>query len=429
MKNNFDKYYQAVQYLESIQNLPQADYFVKKTGRSIFLKRLNYFLNLIGNPHQGLKYIHIGGTSGKGSVANMIQSILVETGYKTGLYTSPYPTTSIEKIKVNNQLIDPAEFTRIVDDLKPAIDKTYQKSPLGRPSYFEIFTTIAFIYFKKQKCDYVILEVGLGGRHDATNIIPAPKITVINKIDYDHTEILGKTLREIALEKAAIIKPKTIFFTTSQNNKKVLEIFKKACQKNQAEFNLIKPPKIKYQLSLLGQHQQNNAELAAQVCRKLNAHETKIKTGLKKVKLSCRMEIIKRKPMVILDGAHNVSKIKTTVEAIKNLTYQKLYTIIALTNERNGNQIFKELEKISDYLFITKFNSHHRKCYPPLKLVKKLKTNKPTEIFLDPQMALAKALKLASKDDLILVTGSFYLAGELRKHWRPEEKILKEKKI
>ena len=426
---NFEKYFNAVNYLESIQNLPQDDYFVKKTGRSIFLKRLKYFLKQIGNPHQGLKYIHVGGTSGKGSVANMIQSVLVEAGYKTGLYTSPFPTTSIEKIKVNNLLIDPLELAKIVEDIKPAIDKTYTHSPFGRPSYFEIFTTIAFIYFKKQKCDYVVLEVGLGGRHDATNIIPVPEITIINKIDYDHTEILGKTLVEITKEKAAIIKPKTVFFTSSQNHPTVLKIFRKTCQKNQAEFNLVKPAKQTYKLNLLGRHQQENAALATAVCLRLGISENIIKTGLSKVKLSCRTEVIQKNPMVILDGAHNISKLKTTTKVIKNLTYKKLYTIIALTNDRNAAQVFKEIVSLSDYLFLTRFQNTSRKCYPPVKLAEKIKSNKQTEIFLDPKMALQKALKLTGKNDLILITGSFYLAGELRKHWRSEEDILEKRKI
>jgi dihydrofolate synthase/folylpolyglutamate synthase len=429
MPKNFQKYFAAVKYLESIQNLPQDDYFIKKTGRSIFLKRLEYFFNQNGNPHKNLKYIHIGGTSGKGSVANMIQSILTEAGFKTGLYTSPYPTTSIEKIKINNLLIDPEEFVKIVESLKPAIDKTYVQSPYGRPSYFEIFTAIAFVYFKKQKCDYVVLEVGLGGRHDATNIIPTAKITIINKIDYDHTELLGKTLSQIAREKAAIIKPKTTFFTTSQNNNEVLKIFKKTCEKNHAEFNLVDLKNSSYQLNLLGKHQKCNAELAKAAAKKLGVSEEKIKAGLSKTKMSCRTEIIQKNPMVILDGAHNVSKIKTTVETIKNLTYKKLYIIIALTNERNANQIFKEVVSLADYLFITRFQNTAKKCYPPLKMMKKLNLKKPAKVFLDPQMALNQALKIANKEDLILITGSFYLAGELRKHWRSETSILERRKI
>ncbi|MFA5021718.1 MAG: folylpolyglutamate synthase/dihydrofolate synthase family protein [Patescibacteria group bacterium] len=426
MKNNFQNYYQAVEYLESLFNLPQDDYFIKKTGRKIFLQRLKYLLKLLGNPQLGFKYIHIGGTSGKGSVATMIHSVLTEAGYNAGLFTSPFCTTSIEKIKVGNLLISPNDFVKIVERLKPAVDLCYQKSPWGHPSYFEIFTAIAFLYFKQKKCDYVVLEVGLGGRFDATNVIPPPKITVINLIDFDHTDVLGKTLKQIAKEKAAIIKPKTIFFTTKQSNS-VLKILKTTCQKNRAEFNLISDFSQSYKLGLLGKHQQKNAALVVAVCQKLDIKKDKILTGLKKAQLPCRLEIIQRKPLVILDGAHNLSKLKTTADFIKNLTYRKLYLIIALTNERNPKEIFGQIESLADHIFFTRYQARVKKCYPPKLLAKKLKSKKPNEIFLDAKMALAKAKKLAKSNDLILITGSLYLAGELRNNWRSEKKILQQR--
>lgn len=429
MKNNFEKYHQAVEYLESIPILSKTDYFTKKSGRSFFLKRFEYFLKLLDNPHKNLKYIHISGSSGKGSVANMIESILTKAGYNIGLYTSPHCTTTIERIKADGLFINPNKFAGLVKKLKPKINYAAKHSPYGRPSYFEIITAMAFLYFKSKKCDYVVLEVGLGGNFDATNIIPKAEITVINLISHDHVKILGKTLTKIAKEKTAIIKSKTTVFTTSKNKPSVLNILEQACKKNKVKLNIIKPPKINYQLPVLGKHQQYNAELAAKICQKLAIAETRIKAGLRKVKLPCRFEIIQKNPTVILDGAHSVSKMKTTVNTIKNLTYKKLYTIIALTNDRNASEVFEEIVPLTDHLFITRFQSTGRKCYPPLKLAKKLKNKKPTEINLDAQMALDKALMLAGKNDLILVTGSFYLAGFLRKHWRSEKNILKEHKI
>jgi len=424
MAKNFKNYYQTVQYLESFSRLPQADYFVKKSGRKIFLQRLKYFLNLIGEPQKEFQYIHIGGTSGKGSVAAMIHSILTAAGHNAGLFTSPFCTTSIEKIKVGNFFIRPEEFVKIVESLKPAIDLCYQRSPYGRPSYFEIFVAIALLYFKQKKCDYVVLEVGLGGRYDATNIIPPAKITIINLIDYDHTEILGATLSQIAKEKAAIIKPKTTFFTPKQNPR-VLKILQNACKRNRAQFNLVSGLNEPYQLGLLGEHQQNNAALAAAACEKLGINKNQIKAGLKKVKMPCRLEIIKQKPLVILDGAHNLSKLKTTAAYLRNLTYDKLYLIIALTSERDPKEIFAQIKSLADYILVTRYLGNGKRCYPPKELAKKLNTKKPVEIFLDPKQALNQALTLAKQNDLILVTGSFYLAGELRQCWVPEEKILK----
>jgi len=429
MKNNFEKYKNAVEYLESIVNLDQPDYMSLKRGRSLFLRRFEYFLKNLGNPQNSLKFIHVGGTSGKGSVATMIQTILTEAKIKTGLYLSPHPTTTIERIKVNNLFIAPDEFADLVEKIKPMIDKTYLNSPYGRPSYFEILTALAFLYFKKQKCEYAVLEVGLGGKYDATNIIKKAEATVINKIGYDHEHILGNSLEEIAKEKAGIIKPKTDFFTTEQNNKNVINIFEKICRKNKIKCNIVTKPEEKYKLKLLGKHQQQNAALALAVTKKIGIKETKIKTGLNRVKMSCRTEIIQKNPLVILDGAHNKSKMDSTVRIIKNLTYKKLYLIIALTNTRNPVEIFKKIKPSADYFFVTRYQSTERKCYSPKELAKKLKLKKTVEIYLDSQMALEKALKLANKDDLILVTGSFFLAGELRKNWRSEEDILKERII
>lgn len=429
MTNQFKTYFSAVKYLESITNIAQDDYFVKKNGRFIFLKRVEYLLKLLGSPQDGPKYIHIGGTSGKGSVSNMIQSILVEAGHTTGLFTSPFPTTSIEKIKVDNRLISPDEFADLVETIKPAVDKTYLDSPYGRPSYFEIFTALGFLYFKQKKCDYVVLEVGLGGRHDATNVIKTPVATIINKIGFDHTEILGKTISKITAEKSAIIKSGTTFFTVANNNQTALTILKKVCDEKKVPFNLVKPTNKNYSLKLLGRHQQFNAHLAATVTKKLGVNDQKINAGLKKVELSCRTEIMQTKPLVILDGAHNESKIKTTLEIIRHLTYKKLYLIIALTNDRNPKEVFNDVVKQADKIFITRQLSLHRKSYPPKRLAAKLNCLTRAEVFLDPDMALTSALKQAKRDDLILVTGSFYLAGQLRKYWRSEEQILKERKI
>jgi len=158
----------------------------------------------------------------------MIHEVLLVSGKKVGSFTSPFVVTSIEKVKVGELYISPEEFADIVEYLKPFIDEAYISGPYGRPSYFEIFFAIALVYFKQQKCEWVVLEVGLGGRYDATNIIERPIVTAITNIDYDHTEILGKTLKKIAFDKAGIIKTGAEFFTTEQN-KSVLAVFSEIC--------------------------------------------------------------------------------------------------------------------------------------------------------------------------------------------------------
>ncbi|MBN1778779.1 MAG: hypothetical protein JW816_00975 [Candidatus Buchananbacteria bacterium] len=445
MKINYDNYHQALDYLNQIGNISSPNRLKKPNGRALFLKRFEYFLKLLGNPQNNFKYIHVGGTSGKGSVSTMVQSILTQAGFNAGLFTSPNVTAPIEKIKVKNQLISPDEFVAVLNSIKPAIDYAYQHSPYGRPSWFEIWAAMAFVYFRNKKCDYVVLEVGLGGRFDATNIIKKSEIAIINKVGLDHVDVLGNTISEIAKEKAGIIKPNSILFTPNTNSPAVLKVLKQTCQKVGAEFNLIKPPVKKYNLLMTGLHQQINAEIAANACRRLGVKESAINHGLAKTKMAGRFEIIQKNPLVILDGAHNESKMQSVVKNIENLTYsknsgstlskvkkltyRKLYLIIALTAERDGQKIFKEVGKLADHLFITRYQTSSRKCYSPLKLKKIIKTKAKKEIFLDPHQAMKKALKLATKKDLILVTGSFYLVGDIRELWRSEEQILKERKI
>ncbi|OGY50849.1 MAG: hypothetical protein A3J59_03280 [Candidatus Buchananbacteria bacterium RIFCSPHIGHO2_02_FULL_56_16] len=428
MSSSFRQYQDAVTYLESLANIKQQNYLTATHGRSIFLRRCRALLQQLGNPQLKLRYVHVGGTSGKGSVATMIQSILTAGGCRTGLYTSPYPTTFAEKISVDGRLIGARTMRALTEKLKIAIDQTYLRSRYGQPSYFEASTALALLYFAAQRVDYAVLEVGVGGRYDATNVIPAPAATVINTIGLDHVELLGDTVEKIAREKAAIIKLKTHFFTPQSNPPAVRRIFQTACRRAGAEFHLVPRPKTPFRLNLLGDHQQQNAAIAAAVCRRLGVHDAAISRGLRRVTMPCRLEVMQKKPLVILDGAHNQSKVKTTTAALKHLTYKKLYLIIALTHERNPGAVFKNIIPLADGLYVTRYRSAYRRCYPPLELARKLKTAAPIQVTLDADRALDRALHKASARDLVLVTGSLFLAGELRRRWRSEKRIVAERR-
>src|SRR3989338_9980293 len=163
----FERYHQAVNFLEGLANLRYKYYARDKHGdKSLYLRRMRYFLNLLGNPDRGMKYVHVTGTAGKGSVANLMQRVLMAEGFRVGLFTSPFVTTTIEKIKVNDIYISPNEFADLLERVKPVIDKAYAKSPYGGLAYFEVLIAMGFLYFKRQKCDWAILEVGMGGRFD-----------------------------------------------------------------------------------------------------------------------------------------------------------------------------------------------------------------------------------------------------------------------
>lgn len=420
MQKDFSQYYEAVRYLESLASLSETKKYSNKNRNNpeIFIKRTRYFLNLLGNPDQHLKFIHIAGTAGKGSVANLVQYILFKNGQRTGLFTSPFATTSIEKIKVNDKYIDPLKFAQMVEDAKPLINKAYIECMEGAPSYFEIFFGLALKYFHETKCEWVVLEAGLGGRYDATNVIKKCEIAAITNIGFDHTEILGKTLVKIATDKAGIIKPECVFITTEERPS-LLNIFKKIAKENLAnKFIAIKGPNHYYEKN--------------EVLVNVIIEEAGVQNNQKNdpPKLPCRFEVVQKKPLIVLDGAHNGLKMQSVVENLARLNYRKLIAIVAIADDKDKDAILEKLIPIVDKAYFTRFLVSQRSSSSPTELYQKsLKLNQKIKsvVTLDPFGALKSAIGEAEPNDLVLVTGSFYLAGELRKKWYPEEKILRDR--
>ncbi len=422
--NKFERYYRAVGFLEGLMNLPvKKDYLSDKHLDGIYIKRTRYFLNLIGNPDKEMKFIHVAGTSGKGTVTNMVHEIIHTSGQCVGSFTSPYITTSIEKIKVGDKYISPGEFADIVDYLKPHIDAAYVNGPYGIPSYFEIFLAVALVYFKRRNCNWVVLEVGLGGRYDATNVIDKPVITAITNIDFDHTEILGKTLKKIAYDKAGIIKPKSVFFTTEQRPG-LLIIFKKICEEMKVPFG---------NMTCQKSYMEYNRALATMITQYIGITDDSILRGINHAKLMCRFEDISslcqtREVVVILDGAHNRAKIRSTIDNLNALKYNKLHLIIGIADNKDHISILKRIIPLANYVYFTRFGNLHRNSAQPKDLFrmskKYMRKDSRLEIFLNAELAINQAIMNSRNGDLILVTGSFFLAGEIRKLWFPEEKIL-----
>ena len=411
-------------FLQGLNNLPlDGDYLVDKHHADRYIKRMRYFLNLIGNPDEGLKFIHIAGTSGKGTVTSMVHEILLASGKNVGSFTSPFVTTPIEQIKVGDAYISPDEFADIVEYLKPFIDVAYAEGPYGSPSYFEIFFSIALVYFQRKKCDWVVLEVGLGGRYDATNVIERPSVTAITNIDYDHTELLGKTLQKIAFDKAGIIKSGSAFFTTEQRPA-LLKIFSSICDEKRVAFRTL-PRQSNYR--------EYNTELATALARHVGVGDEFISRGIKNMRLPCRFEVVGKNPTVVLDGAHNRAKIRSTLANLRRMTFKKLHLIIGIANNKDHVSILEQIIPLADSVSFTRFQSRERKCAHPKELLKKsagyLKKSARTEVFLDPDRAVSQSIQNANQDDLVLVVGSFFLAGEVRKRWFSEELILEKRKI
>lgn len=435
----FEQYRQDINFLEGLANIPKTTYLLGPKDKSIFIKRVKNFLSLVDNPQDDLKFIHITGTSGKGSTVKVLESLIADAGLKAASFTSPFATTSIEKISINNRFISPADFHNILEEkIKPALDKYVLKFS-DNLSYFEIWLVIAFLYFKQKKCDWVILEAGLGGLHDATNVIKSPKITAITNIGLDHTHILGKTKEKIATDKAGIIKKNSIFLT-NEKNKKLLKIFETTCRQKKAWFikneNLVKNYKTNNYFST--PKQAENLNLALNILSLIKIQPKNTQKIINNFQLICRQETMQKNPQVILDGAHNKDKLKNIINFVKTKKYKKLYLVLAFAENKNYTTSLKKLLAICDGLYITRFIVDVRKSAELKKLYqssrhiarsrlrdKKINTHLPISIYNDPHQALAMALKKAKKEDLVLVTGSFFLTGELRKKWISEDYILK----
>lgn len=418
-----ERYRKAVQYLDGLGNLPRSDdYMSGRTNRTVFLKRTRDFLDALGNPERGFRYVHVTGTAGKGTVATMVHNALLASGKRVGSFTSPYVTAAIEKIRAGELYIAPGEFADIVEELKPHIDKAHFEGRFGRPSYFELYFAIALLYFKKMQCEWVVLEVGAGGRYDATNIIEDPRAVAVTSIDYDHVQILGKTLQSIADNKAGIIKKGTAFFTT-EKRPMLLKLFERECKRVKASFTA---------LPVSEDYQEDNRTLARAICHSLGLPEKAIEKSVRDTRLPCRFETVRERPAVVLDGAHNRAKMRSTVHNLKKLRYKKLHLVIGINAKKDARAMLREIVPLASRVYATRFRLTGVECTDPKALQAQarefFRSSAKSSVFLDSEHAFAEACTAAAPDDLVLVTGSFYLAGELRQRWYPEEWVLRRRK-
>lgn len=429
----FEKYKQDIDFLEGLANIPKTTYMLGPSDKKIFITRVKRFLTLLGSPQTNLKIIHVAGTSGKGSTVKLLESLIADANLKVGSFTSPFASTSIERISVNNKLISPRDLHDILEKyIKPTLDK-YVLKYSDSVSYFEVWLIIALLYFKQQKCDWVVLEAGLGGLHDATNVIAKPKVTAITNIGLDHTHILGKTKISIAKNKAGIIKKNSLFLTT-ERDKKLLRLFNNTCKNKKAWYLNLKDLYKNYNTNnyFSTNRQKANLNLVLNILDVLKIYPRDIQKVISNFGLICRQETISKKPWVILDGAHNNDKLDNLISFIRQQKYKKLHLILAFAENKDYRAPLKKLLQISNYLYITRFTINARKSAELKKLYqtsKKLRPKLAISVYNDPHQALDSALKLAKKGDLIVVTGSFFLAGELRKKWISEEYILKNLKL
>lgn len=396
----------------------------KKFGKENKLERFSKLLNALGNPQNQLKFIHVAGTNGKGSTVTMTANILQNSGLKVGKFISPFVYEFGERISINNQYISPEAVFKYMKKIENAvIDADLLEN---HPGEFETITAIAFMYFAEEKCDIVCLEVGIGGGRDCTNVISSPVLSVITKIAYDHTELLGDTLTEIASDKCQIIKQSQTVSYCLQDDEtnKVLAKYDvtfanldklsiKSCDLVGSE--IVYEGKS-YKISLIGEHQIYNALTVIEICKKLrnlgyNISDSDLENGLANTKFYSRMEIISQKPLVIVDGAHNLDGILALENNLKHMFVGKnVLLIMGMVKEKD---YIHSVETISKYcknaIFI---NLQNPRCADYTELMKYAKSD---NIFGFTTLKQAIEHSKMINYDIILACGSLYLAQDIKK--------------
>ena len=402
-------------------------------GIKLELDKINFYLEKLNKPHFNYPSILVAGTNGKGSVCKALSKILEFSNYKVGLYTSPHLIDVKERIKINEKEISEEEFNENIVRLKRIIEK----QPIHMyPTYFEALTIIAFLYFYQKKIDILVCEVGMGGRFDATNVLPS-FIEIITKVGLDHTEFLGKTYREIANEKAGIIKEKTIVVSAKQR-KEVKEVIKRKARDKKSEifiydddfksrlvkispdgmiFNFYGKEKIKnLKTQLLGLHQIENLSIAIETSLILKEkgykiEEKNIKKAIENVNWPCRFQILRKNPYIIVDGAHNVDGVKNLMKNLKKIFPDRKFSfLVGILKDKDYKNMVKIFQKYTENIIFTKPNSERAILPEVLKGI--VKDKKKVRIIEDPKQAY-KFIKKTNENWLIF--GSLYLAGEILK--------------
>ena len=415
-------------YLEDLDRL----------GMKLGLARITKLLAALGNPQKKIKTIHIVGTNGKSSTARMLSAILASQGLRAGAYLSPHLVSFTERILINGKDIPEPRFDKLIFDVRKKAGEVNKRSRSNGPlTQFEILTAAAFLYFHQQKVDVAVIEAGLGGRYDATNVIDS-KVQVLTNVELEHTDLLGKTIPAILKEKAAVIPEKGNVVLGSMSEEALREALK-ICKAKKAktrifddDFTLLRGGGDKFdvltekhtyedlQLTLFGQYQRTNCTVAIQAAElflRKELDEKKLKRGLPRITIPARLEIISEKPLVILDGAHNPSGIAELIDSLQVLVDGKrIIGVVSILKDKDAAAMLGRLLEFCDILFVTE-NSNPR-CTSAQELSKLPvveESHVQTFVARENQSALESAFKLASTRDVILVTGSLYLLADIKK--------------
>lgn len=395
-------------YESFVRHLGDREYFGQKLG----LERIEALLKRLGQPHQKFRSIHIAGTNGKGSTAAMIAAVLEEAGYKTGLYTSPHLEDFCERIRINGELIPQDQVLRLARHIREV-----EEDPL---TFFELATAIGFSHFAESRVDIAVIETGLGGRLDATNVID-PMLSVITSIGFDHRNHLGDSLAEIAFEKAGIIKPHRPVVVGALPDE-AMEVMREQATKKVSRLvpvvmNLI-PPNIRIRLP--GAHQRHNANLALAAVDVLNAlgeiHVSRdaVWRGLERVEWPGRLETVSEEPWILLDGAHNPEAMRVVREYLEeNLQGRRLKVLFGAMADKEIGAMLSELTSLASEFWLVSPDLQRAASVETLRaLLEDFEGH--AKAFSSMEEALEE-IALLAPEEVLLVTGSFYVAGEVRK--------------
>lgn len=440
--------WEAYQWLQNeLSSLIGATRF--SAAINLRLERITHLLTLLDNPHTKYNTIHVGGTSGKGSTSTMIASILQEAGYKTGLHQSPNVQVLNERHWINGRFAPTSRLVEVWQEMKAAVQEVSETSAWGAPSYFEAQIAMSFLYFAQEQVDVAVIEVGLGGTRDATNVIPAD-VAVLTNVGLDHTAILGNTVEEIVMDKRGIIKAgQQVISGCTQTSVQALVAEK--CQEVGAtlhqhgdSFSVTKQENNLFtmetpymvledvEIGMSGDFQAQNGILALMATAnfaKDRVTETAVRTGLANAKLAGRMEVMQEQPLVLIDGAHNPDKIRGGAGVMSHASrQQRVITIMALKAGKDATDILPPVLELTDTIIFTSFGIKGLwSAVPADELAAEAQAiapDKDVRIVEKPITAVETALALANPDDIIWITGSLYLAGDAREYWQPSTDLL-----
>lgn len=408
---------------ESVEYIHSLLAFGIKPG----LERISMLLDLLDNPQDKLKIVHIAGTNGKGSTSTMISNMLIASGYKTGLFTSPYVIDFCERIQIDGENIDKDIFAECVTEVREKIEELNKKDIII--TEFEAITVSAFLCFQKTECEYVVLEVGLGGRFDATNVVKKPEAVVVTSISLDHIAILGDTIEKIAFEKCGIIKENTTVITSSNQHNDALKVIEETCKEKSCNLIASKPDKVEiiddtifgtefvfqnnsYKTKLTGNHQIENTVNAIECAKVLGISEKAMAEGVFNTRMIARMEIIGTNPLIIRDGGHNEGCAEALYNFLTKYNVKNINMLIGLMADKDVESYVQKIAPLcKSVVTVTPSNPRALNGEKLKEITEKYCDN--CKSINNPQEGYKHILSNTNKNETILICGSFYMMSDI----------------